>query len=151
SWQRSYALWTRGFLGLLSGDSEQAEFDLHEALQIKRIFHDTLGLALTLNVLAWTAAAEGDAERSATLLGAATTLWRDVGALPLMGATALVVQGERFENAARTKIGDTAFNKAFQRGTALTTEETLTLALRERPQTPETARSVTILTRRERE
>ncbi|WP_166556044.1 protein kinase domain-containing protein [Mycolicibacterium sp. CBMA 226] len=151
SWGRSYALCTRGLSALLSGDSVQAESDLHEALKIKRFFHDTLGLATTLDMLAWTAAASGDAERAATLLGAATTLWQESGAPPLTGAITLVSYGERFEKTARTKLGDRAFNDAFERGAALPTEESLTLALRERRQPPGTACSVTKLTRRESE
>ncbi|WP_238391588.1 protein kinase [Mycolicibacterium sp. CBMA 311] len=151
NWQRSNALWARGLLTLLSGDSVQAEVDLHEALQVKRLFHDTLGSAFVLDALAWTAAASGDAERAATLLGAASTLWQEIGALPLTGAKTLVAHGERFEKAARTKLGNNAFNDAFQRGAAMTTDESLNLALRERPQESETGRPTTKLTRRERE
>ncbi|MEU0403712.1 LuxR C-terminal-related transcriptional regulator [Streptomyces sp. NPDC006197] len=150
-WQLSYALWERGFVRLIRGEGDRAEADLCEALRIKRFFHDTLGLALVLEVLAWTAVAKGDAERAATLLGGTTALWQTIGA-QLFGSTHMIAQRERFEKAAREKIGNAAFDAAFGRGSALTAEETLALALRERVQpAPETQPAAPALTRRERQ
>ncbi|MFF8605655.1 ATP-binding protein [Streptomyces sp. NPDC015346] len=150
-WQLSYALWERGFLKLIRGEVDAAESDLCEALRIKRSFHDTLGLALVLEVLAWTTVAKGEAERAATLLGGTAALWKTIGA-PLVGSTHMIARREQFEKAAREKIGKAAFDAAFGRGRALTAEETLALALRERVQpAPETQPPAPALSRRERE
>lgn len=130
-WLLSYALWGRGFLHLIGGDLEQAEAVLCEALKIKRSFNDTLGLAVALDVLAWTTVAKGDAERAAVLLGGANQLWQTMGA-PLFGWMHLIARREEFEEMARKKMGDAAFDAAFAKGSELTVAETLTLALRER-------------------
>ncbi|MFB7161035.1 LuxR C-terminal-related transcriptional regulator [Streptomyces sp. NPDC056242] len=150
-WVLSWARWGRGFLRLIHGDLDGAEADLCEALKIKRFFHDTLGMALALDVLAWTTAAKGNAERSATLFGGTNPLWQTLGA-PLFGWTLLLAQRDKFETMARKKMGDAEFNAAFERGSALTIEETLALALRERTQPASDApRPASTLTRRERE
>ena len=150
-WQLSYALWGRAFLKLIHGKLDRAEADLCEAIKIKRFFHDTLGLALALDVLAWTTAAKGHAERAATLLGGTNTLWQTIGT-QLFGSTHLIAQREQFETMARKRLGDAEFDAAFERGSALTEEETLALALREPAQPASDApRSAPALTRRERE
>ncbi|MER7986138.1 LuxR C-terminal-related transcriptional regulator [Streptomyces noursei] len=150
-WLLSYALWGRGFLRLTHGELDGAEADLCESLKIKRFFHDTLGMALALDVLAWTTAAKGNAERAATLFGGTNQLWQTFGA-PLFGWTLLIEQREKFEAMARQKIGAAAFDGAFERGGALTIEETLALALRERAQAASKGpHPAAKLTRRERE
>lgn len=150
-WELSWALWVRGFIALIQGEFDRAETDLCEAIKIKRFFHDTLGLALALDVLAWTTAAKDEAERAATLLGAANNLWQTLGA-QLMGSTHMLAQRDQFEKAARRSAGSAKFDAAFGRGGSLPLEQTLALALRERAQSaPETPRSAPVLTRRERE
>ncbi|MFI1434360.1 ATP-binding protein [Streptomyces lydicus] len=150
-WVLSWALWGRGFLRLIHGDLDGAEADLCEALQIKRFFHDTLGMALALDVLAWITAAQGNAERAAILFGGTNPLWQTLGA-PLFGWTLLLAQRAKFETMARTKLGDAEFDAAFERGSALTVAETLALALREHTQpASEASRPASTLTRRERE
>ncbi|WP_323375210.1 ATP-binding protein [Streptomyces sp. RB17] len=150
-WVLSWALWGRGFLRLIHGELDGAEADLCEALKIKRFFHDTLGMALALDVLAWTTAAKGNAERAATLFGGTNPLWQALGA-PLFGWALLLAQRDKFETMARKKMGDAEFDAAFERGSALAIEETLALALRERTQLASNAsRPASTLTRRERE
>ena len=145
-WQLAYALWARGYLALINGQLDRAETDLSEALTIKRIFHDTLGLALALEVLAWTTVARGNAERAAILFGGTDKLWEELGT-PL-----LMTQRGEYERTARNEIGDAEFDAAFERGGALTLEDTLALALRERTQqTPGTPSPTPSLTRRQRE
>lgn len=151
-WQLSYALWARGLIGLIRGDLGQAETDVSEAIRIKRRFRDTLGLALTIDLLAWITVARGDARRGAMLLGGANVLWRTVGSR-LMGSAHLIELGEQYETAARTSVGDAEFQAAFDRGTALAVDEAMALSLRERPapSAAPTPRASTVLTRRERE
>ena len=149
-WQLSYALWERGLLRLLGGELDGAEADLRESIIIKRSFHDAMGLALALDVLAWTTAANGDAERAATLLGGMNKLWMAVGAR-LFGSQHLLAMRERYERMARTTIGNTEFDAAFERGSAHTIEETLAIALRESTRQEQEPHPAPALTRRERE
>ena len=151
-WLLSYALLGTGFVDLAHGELDRAETNLCEALKIKRFFHDTLGLAFALDVLAWTTIAKGDFERGAVLLGGANQLWRTFGA-QLFGSTHLMARREQFEETSRKAIGDAAFDTAFARGGDITVDQTLAFALRERGSTPaaESLRSVTELTPRERE
>jgi non-specific serine/threonine protein kinase len=150
-WELSYVLWERGFLRLIRGSLDLAESDLHEAIKIKRLFNDTLGLALALDMLSWTMVAKGDDARAITLLGGTSALWQTIGAPPF-GWTPLLEQREKFAAIARKRMGEAEFDAAFKRGGALTVEETLALALRERPQpAPEAPIAMPALTRRERE
>ncbi len=151
-WLLSYAIWGLGFVALARGQLDQADVHLRDSLRIKRFFHDTLGLAFALDVLAWTAAARGEGERAAVLLGGASQLWRTFGA-QLFGSKHLMTRREQFEEQARQILGDHAFDAAFARGSDLTVDETLTYALQERVSTAPTQprRAATELTRRERE
>jgi DNA-binding CsgD family transcriptional regulator len=151
-WLLSYAIWGLGFVALARGQLDQADVHLRDSLRIKRFFHDTLGLALALDVLAWTAAARGEGERAAVLLGGASQLWRTFGA-QLFGSKHLMTRREQFEEQARQIMGNHAFDAAFARGSDLTVDETLTYALQERVSTAPTQsrRAATELTRRERE
>lgn len=150
-WNLSYALWGRGYVALLRGRPEEAEADLREAMTIKQALHDTLGVAFTLELLAWTAAAEAEPNRAATLLGAADQLWQSV-----VGTRHLIDQRQEFEQMARAGAGDPEFEAARARGTALSMDEALALALRERVPPPseepdEDAPGLSSLTRRQRE
>ncbi|WP_459980325.1 ATP-binding protein [Nocardioides sp. AN3] len=150
-WELAWALWGRGFLELMQGELTRSESDLCESIRIQRVFHDIFGLALAVDVLAWTTAAKGDGERAATLLGAASNLWQTVGA-QLLGSAHMLALRDRFEKAARQVSGDATFAVAFGRGRALTLTQIIALALREQAQpAPETARPAPVLTRRERE
>jgi non-specific serine/threonine protein kinase len=126
-------------------DIDRAERDLAESLRIKRLFRDTLGLALVLEVLAWTAAANGEAARAATLLGGTDRIWRTLGGRHLRG-----MRG-RYEARARTALGDAAFESARERGGGLTVEATTALGLRESEPQPEPRAPSADLTPRERE
>jgi non-specific serine/threonine protein kinase len=151
-WLLSYAIWGLGFVALTRGQLDQADIHLRDSLRIKRFFHDALGLALALDVLAWTAAARGEGDRAAVLLGGASQLWRTFGA-QLFGSKHLMTRREQFEEQARQILGDHAFDAAFARGSDLTVDETLTYALQEPVSTApaQSRRAATELTRRERE
>lgn len=139
SWLLSYAVWGVGFAKLVRGELDEAETDLREALRIKRFFHDTLGLAFALDVLAWTQIAKGEAESGATILGGASEVWQTVGA-QLFGSADLIDRRERFEKIARDALGDSAFDVAFARGADQSLQDLLATVLDERPVKPDAAR-----------
>lgn len=150
-WQLSYALWVRGLLNLLAGKPEQAEADLTEAIRIKRLFHDTLGLALAVDLLAWAKTAEGDGARAAALFGGSATMWRPFGS-PLVGSVHLIEHHEHFEQLARRQLGEAEFQAGFDRGRALQADAVFALALGEQRAVPEaTRKQASVLTKRERE
>ena len=71
-WLLSYALYGLAFVSYARGDLESGFSLARQALRIKRFFGDTLGLAVTLDLLAWMTAARDGAEQAAVLLGAAS-------------------------------------------------------------------------------
>lgn len=143
----SYALWLRGWLALERGDAVAAEPLLLEAVRIKRTFQETLGLGLALEVTMWAVAAKGDAERSAVLIGGTDGVWR------ALGARLFARKRVRYEMPVREALGATRFAAAYERGAAMTIDETIAFALGD-----DEGRSITgeaaelgSLTKRERE
>jgi predicted ATPase/DNA-binding CsgD family transcriptional regulator len=130
SWIRSYALWVRGMLALIDDDLDAAERDLFDALRIKAAFRDTLGLALTLEVVGWAAAAQGDGERAAALFGGTDAVWESLGSPKLRRMRS------RFESMSRESVGDARFEAAYARGAALPIDHTVAHALRQEPSPP---------------
>jgi predicted ATPase/DNA-binding CsgD family transcriptional regulator len=126
-WNLSYALWGRGYLHLLRGDPVRAADDLSEALRIKRTLGDTLGLAMVLEVLAWTASAAGDLERAAVLIGGVERIWQSSGGRLRLFAT----RRRSYDENIRDVLGDTEHDAAAARGGAMTQGEILAFALRE--------------------
>lgn len=151
-WQLSYALWARGVIGLIRGELDQAHADVSEAIRIKRRFRDGLGLGLVVDLLGWITVEQGDARRGAALLGSAEVIWQTVGRR-LMGSPRLVELATHAESKARGSLGDVEFAAAVARGSAMSADEAVALALRERPvpSAAPTPRASTVLTRRERE
>lgn len=131
-WCLSTALMGLGFAMLIRGDLEEAEAHARESLRLKWAFHDTLGLAHSLDLLAWTKVANKDAAAGAALLGGASGLWRVLGA-QLSGFQGLISQRRHFEDLARTAVGDAAFDRAFAHGAEQPLDELLAEALDEQP------------------
>ena len=101
-----------GLLAVIDGQPLKAEGELLEALRIQRAFRDTVGLALTLECLAWSSAAIGDGERAATLRGGTENAWHTIG------ATDILMHGRRTRDllAARSRFWEGAYETARQRG-----------------------------------
>jgi len=154
-WSRSYALWVIGLERWRHGHFRQAAAALREGVQLKRPFHDQWGIALCLEALAWTLAADRRHERAAHLLGAAQMVWR-LNGTSLSGLGHIVGFHDQCAAGLRHVLGDEAFQAAYQRGRRFTLERALAYALDEEPDAglprqrrPEDAPAT--LTRRERE
>jgi len=154
SWLLSNAIYGRGFVKLTRGEFDNAEQDLREALKIKRSFHDTLGVAFVLDVLAWTSIARGKSEYGLVVLGAVSRVWQSFGA-QLFGSDHMIARRQHFTDMAQRSLGDKAAQAALARGAAMPLEEVLDYALGERAsgQAKERRASGGLpeLTRRERE
>jgi predicted ATPase/DNA-binding CsgD family transcriptional regulator len=127
-WFRSYVLDTRGFVALARNDVPAAARWAEEALRLNEGFDDTIGLGLGLDLLAWTAASDGDSERAAILLGAASEMWRSVGR-QLYGSADWQARRQEYERRARLDLGAPAYDMAHRHGTGLTRSEVLRYAL----------------------
>jgi non-specific serine/threonine protein kinase len=145
---RSQALAALGRVALMRGDPDEAEALGRQALLLNTDLGDRSTTAFVLEVLASAATAERRPERAATLLGAADALWPHSGVDP---GTVPYLPGSRRSSEEHTgrHRGDAAFRAAFRRGTALSEEQAVALALERAP--AEDAPQDQVLTRREHE
>jgi predicted ATPase/DNA-binding CsgD family transcriptional regulator len=132
-WAYAYAIYVLALVALLREDPRQATAYGRQALRIKRMFNDLLGMVLALEVLAWSAAT---AERAALLLGAASQIWPSVG-YPMFGSRYFSEPHRDCELKARRALGDREFEAAFRRGMGLTVEDAVGYAMGEAPNTSE--------------
>jgi predicted ATPase/DNA-binding CsgD family transcriptional regulator len=128
-WVLSHALRAAALVEFLRGDLGTSAVLVEESLTTKRRFHDLLGIALGLDILAWVAAASGEPERAAMLLGAAHRQWTVVGQ-PLFGSKHYLALRAKAEETAR-RSDDPAYEDAYARGAAFEAETAVAYALRE--------------------
>jgi predicted ATPase/DNA-binding CsgD family transcriptional regulator len=76
---RSYALWVLGFDTWRCGDPAQALALAREGLSIQREFRDPIGAGLMIELIAWITASAADPALAARYLGAAESVWADIG------------------------------------------------------------------------
>ena len=144
---RAYALSILG-LALLQSDPDRARAVEEQALQLYHTSGEILGIAVSVESLAWIAQRDGEVERAATLLGAAHTLWEQVGSVQVMWPALRELHAECAERV-RRELGDRAHSVAFDRGARSSTDEIVAIALRVTPE-PATSKEH-VLTRRERQ
>ncbi len=147
---RGLALWALSVDARRAGDLGRAKELAAQSLDLRSRIGDDAGVALALESLASIAAEEGEAARSATLLGVAMRMWDRVGLDPLAGQY-IAAQRQLGEEAARAELGDRAFLAAHRRGRALQVDEAVDYALGRNEQPEADRLSDTPLTARERE
>jgi predicted ATPase/DNA-binding CsgD family transcriptional regulator len=128
-WVLSHALQVAALAEFLRGDLGTAAALVEESMTTKRRFHDVLGIALGLDLLAWVAAASGEPARAATLLGAAHRQWTSVGE-PLFGSKHFADLRANAEETAR-RASDTAYEDGYAHGAAFEVEQAVAYALHE--------------------
>ncbi len=123
---RSFAIWDLALTNFKLGELEGAEALGREALVLKHRLGAGEGLAIAIETLAWVAAARGAAERAATLLGAADSVFKSIPATLLP-----IYEAARQECAARARseLGDLGFQASLIKGAAMTAEEAVACAL----------------------
>ncbi|MGP3983937.1 ATP-binding protein [Streptomyces sp. KR80] len=151
-WSSSYALHVLGVAMFRQGNLPRAVSLVRESTRLRHAFHDPLGTALCIELLAWTAGAQDRHARAAELLGAARVFWRVVGTSPDKYGH-LAPPHERCEAQARAALGDKAFQAAVRHGETLGPDEAVALALGEEAATTAevTTTAAPTLTPRERE
>ncbi|MFS1302824.1 ATP-binding protein [Streptosporangium longisporum] len=100
------------------------------ALETKWRLRDTVGSVLAIGQLARIAAGAGDGLRAAWLLGAARRIWITFG-LPGQGVDSVFELREAAAARAATLIGEAAFTRAFEEGSAAHFDAAVAYALRD--------------------
>ncbi|MEQ7006837.1 LuxR C-terminal-related transcriptional regulator [Actinopolymorpha sp. B17G11] len=131
-WAQSWGLWHIAFARWLLGDLAQVNTYARSALELKRHL-DHVGVAWCVELLAWSAAASGQAEHAAVLFGIAETLWEPIGGGRLSGWQGLIDWSDERREQARKSLGAQAFQAAFDRGRGLAIDVAFAYALGESP------------------
>jgi non-specific serine/threonine protein kinase len=154
-WYLSYLLITSIYPAWSLGRIPEAVGYLHESILIRRALGDVLGIAVGIERLAWLAAAAGDHERAARLLGVAEQRWHDAG---LTFSVPQWVQGhEECVARSRAALGEERYDALVAQGGQLTEDEAIRYALdeaeppRTEPAVPEPDDFAAVLTPRERQ
>ena len=156
-WIRALALWALGIEACRQGDHARATSAEQQSIRLRLPLEDRWTIGLNLDVLAWAAAAGGDSDRAARLLGAAQAVRETLGTSPPPLGHLANLQA-RYEASARHTLGDAAFDRAFKQGIQLGFHEAVAYALGEtyQPEVPKKSMEresamVDSLTRREHE
>ncbi|MGQ0844594.1 MAG: ATP-binding protein [Sporichthyaceae bacterium] len=125
-WLLSYALYGLGLARFAAGELTAAADFIAQSLQIKRVFGDSLGLAMALDLIAWIRAEQGANAPAATLLGAAAHLWHAFG-VELFGSSHWLAHRRRCEERTRAALGS-AYEAAVELGANLSIDDALSYA-----------------------
>jgi predicted ATPase/DNA-binding CsgD family transcriptional regulator len=151
AWFRSYSSWALGLAAWRLGDHARARTLEAQSLRLKRGLDDDLGVACCLEALAYIETQEGEFDRAATLLGAASRLWRSIGT-DTSAFRELAVYHTDCVTACTGSLGHQEYRAASARGESMARASAVGYALAEEatrhaPERPPTSG----LTRRERE
>jgi DNA-binding CsgD family transcriptional regulator len=135
TWGSTWCLWGLGSTALYCGDHELAKGIFTEALVHARELENPWLVASLLEGLAGVITAHAQAERAATLWGAAEILREEVAA-PMSAYEQAAY--ERAVGAARAQLDETAFAAAWQEGRAMSLEQATEYALSEESEEPQT-------------
>lgn len=122
-WTRSYTDYQLALIALFEDRAEDATAHALSMLDGKRHIGDSFGIALGLDLLASALAAQGAGERAVAAYGAGETYWGAVGH-PQRGTPELGPVRERYEDTARSLLGDDGYEQALLHS-ALTDPETI--------------------------
>lgn len=128
-WALAYALYVLGYAALRSGLARRARRMLGESLSITHAFHDLLGTALSLELLALVTVTEGDAAEAAVLQGAADRIWPSVG-LRLFGSAHYGRPRAECEERARAELGAERYDAERRSGRRLDPKAAVARAVR---------------------
>ena len=117
-WMCAHLDWLLAQADRARGRFSAAVARCRDALRVQHAFHDVIGMAVTLEVLAGLRASLLDASRTARLLGAARTLRRTY-AVSITGAPFLAAIRTQATHTALEQLGPDAFESAFADGACL--------------------------------
>ncbi|MFE3542931.1 ATP-binding protein [Nocardia sp. NPDC059177] len=145
------AQWAVGTQRWRDGDQGGAVAALRRSIEMFRRFDRCAWIATSVDGLAWTAAAEGDPQRAARLMGAASAIRR--GSSQRLAHTMTQLIGRRVNEQVETALGARSFAACFAAGAALAVEDAVDYAMNTAPPVVAAAEpaGLDVLTRRERE
>ncbi|WP_306796494.1 LuxR C-terminal-related transcriptional regulator [Nocardia sp. XZ_19_369] len=144
------ASWAVGTNHWRNSHEDKAIEELRRALELLRLFDRCVWTASAFDGLAWVAAAGGDLNRAARLMGAASTVRH--GSTQRLAHAMTDVVGDKVRLSVYEAMGDKEFRVAFDSGAALGLDEAVRYALgTEQPAAPPKSLAVEQLTRRERD
>lgn len=128
-WYRSYSLWIIGMALVVAGRTDEGKAAQRESLQLKRSTRDNLGIATSVEAVAY-ACADDEPARAAELLGAAAAIWAriETSTAALPGLHALHLQCVA---TVRAQLDADAYDEALARGRAHGPDAAIDLALEE--------------------
>ncbi|WP_065493820.1 ATP-binding protein [Rhodococcus opacus] len=148
--QRACSLWAFA-LAVWQTDHTHASRLLEQSVRLARVVDDRLNVAMSLEALAWIAAADHLDRRAAVLLGAAAALSQTVVGATIAVPTLLTYHDECVRQARRA-LGMQVFDEEVRHGEAMTFENAVAYALDERRTASRTRADTAIgLTKRERQ
>ena len=153
---RAYLQTMAGVALWRQGDTGRASALARESLAFARSLRNPRGVGINLSLLAWVAAADGEYERAARLLGVLKTFAHAPGArraigAPISGYRHLLRFQEECEAGVRAAIGETSADAAIRWGARLGPDDALAYALRGEPPGEADRDRATSLTPRETE
>ncbi|MFC7307044.1 ATP-binding protein [Streptomyces monticola] len=131
-WAKAYALYVLAFAAWAGGRHEEATGLAQECLAINHEFRDLVGMVLPIEFIALLHTSQGRSRQAAVLQGAARSIWAKVG-LPLFGSAHFNAPHETALTLALKDLGEVAYAECFARGTRLSIDETVELALAQGP------------------
>ncbi|WP_221351618.1 ATP-binding protein [Streptomyces beigongshangae] len=120
-----------------AGDLRAAMRGARTAIAGHSLLNSTIGVALTLDVLASAVVASGDGLRAARLLAVGQRLWERVGRLHMRSPDLLSARRAR-AHLVRGKIGHEAYTRAYAQGLAMSYERGIAYAVGDDPPLPGT-------------
>ncbi|MFX0577615.1 ATP-binding protein [Nocardia nepalensis] len=144
--------WSVGTNHWRKGQQDKAIDDLRKAVELFSLFDRCVWTASGFDGLAWVATADGDLNRAARLMGAASTVRR--GSTQRLAHEMTEFVGDKVRLQVRDAMGEKEFDAAFEAGAALGLDEAVDYALGAQPHPaahPVESVAADVLTRRERD
>ncbi|TWV53635.1 LuxR family transcriptional regulator [Streptomyces misionensis] len=130
AWLRGLALFAGALLARRTGEPREAAALARRAIRLIRPFHDWWDIAMCVEVIAWSSAA--DPRRAARLLGVLHLLWESIG-VALSTAPFMREEHRRFEEGVRAALTAAEYDRAFRRGADATVDQALAFVLDDTP------------------
>jgi len=150
-WCTAMARWAQALVVWRQGRSTRVRSYAREVLRLKEPFGDRLGMAMSMEVVAWTACMDGRYDEAARLFGAVQSALSSVGGALFRPLRA---EHDRCTELTRAAMGAAEFDRSLALGAGLTFEDAVALALgpgRATRRSAPSARGAARLTRREEE
>ena len=135
-WCAALARWVQALVQWQLAHGTRARTYARDVLRLKAPFGDRMGMAMSVEVVAWAESEAGRSPEAARLLGAVQAALDSIGA-SLFGH--LHEDHDRCLARTREALGDDAFRRAFEEGAAMRFDEAVALALGRRTPAPAAA------------